>query len=106
MPAWTYILRCADDTLYTGCTTNIEQRFMEHEEGKYDSYTKKRRPVTLVWYEEFDDIRLAIDLEQQIKRWTRRKKEAFIKGDFEMLHEYAKSKEKKMREEEINKRRF
>jgi len=105
MPAWTYILLCSDDSYYTGCTTNIEQRLSEHHEGKYDGYTKQRKPVKLVWMEEFDDVRLAIDIEQQIKRWTKRKKEALIKGDFKLLHEYAKSSEKREREKFLRKRR-
>ncbi len=68
------MLKCADGTFYTGCTTNLEQRMTQHIEGVYDGYTKRRRPVQLVWFEEFRDIREAIDAERQIKKWSQAKK--------------------------------
>jgi putative endonuclease len=89
---WVYILECADGSYYTGCTTNIEQRIAQHETGFYDGYTSKRRPVKLVWSEIFPDINQAIAVERQIKGWTRKKKEALIRGDFLRLHELAECK--------------
>lgn len=97
MPAWTYILKCADGSYYTGCTTNLEQRLFDHNDGTHDGYTKKRRPLKLVFKEEFDDIRLAIELERKIKGWSKSKKEALINGDFDLLKELAKPAYKKRR---------
>lgn len=73
--SWVYILECADGSYYTGCTTNLEQRVIQHKEGKYGGYTSHRRPVNLIWNEEFRNINRAIDAERQIKGWSRKKKE-------------------------------
>jgi predicted GIY-YIG superfamily endonuclease len=93
MAARVYILRCADRSYYTGCTTNIDQRIYEHNAGVFPGYTSSRRPVELVWLEEFGDTNQAIDVERQLKGWSRKKKEALMKGDFAMIHELAQSKE-------------
>jgi putative endonuclease len=91
--SYVYILHCSDKSYYTGVTSNIEQRFLEHQSGKHvDSYTYKRRPLTLAFYAEFTDIRLAIQSEKQIKKWSRVKKEALINGEFERLPNLAKKK--------------
>ena len=95
--SWVYILICSDKTFYTGCTTNLKQRIYEHKTGKYPGYTKHRRPLKLVWHEEFRDINEAIDAERQIKKWSRAKKISLIKGDFNRIHELAQSKEMKKR---------
>jgi putative endonuclease len=63
----------------------------EHSEGRYDGYTAKRLPVRLLWTEEFVDVRDAIILERKIKKWTRKKKEALMKGDYQLLHELSRS---------------
>ena len=89
--AWVYILQCSDNSYYTGCTTNLRQRISEHSEGKYNGYTSTRLPVRLLWAEEFEDVRDAIVLERQIKGWTRKKKEALMRGDFQILHELSRS---------------
>ena len=89
--AWVYILRCADNSYYTGCTTDLQQRMTDHYEGKYSGYTSQRLPVKLLWAEEFVDVRDAIVLERQIKKWTRKKKEALIIGDYQLLHELSRS---------------
>lgn len=94
-PSWVYILQCSDNTFYTGCTTNLKERVYQHKTGQYEGYTKKRRPVELLWYEEFKDINEAIDAERQIKGWSRAKKEALMRGDFELLQELSQSSEKK-----------
>jgi predicted GIY-YIG superfamily endonuclease len=91
MSAWVYILECSDRSYYTGSTTNIGQRIADHNTGRYGGYTSSRLPVKLLWSEKFYDIRDASMLERQIKRWTRRKKEALIHGDFKLLHEYSRS---------------
>ncbi len=103
MAAWVYILRCSDDSYYTGCTTNIDKRMYEHHAGVYPGYTSKRRPLELVWLEEFPDIHQAIDIERQIKGWSRAKKEALMREDFELMHELAQSKEMRQRRERRNK---
>ena len=87
--AWVYILRCCDGTYYTGCTTAIEKRLKEHEKGIFPGYTSARRPVELVWCAEFPDVFQAIIVERQIKGWSKKKKEALIRGDFLLLHELA-----------------
>jgi putative endonuclease len=63
----------------------LERRVAEHNAGVFDGYTKGRRPVTLVFHQAFDRITDAIAAEQQVKGWTRAKKEALIRGDFAAL---------------------
>jgi putative endonuclease len=88
-----YILKCSDNTYYTGVTSNLNQRIIEHKTGKHiDSYTFKRRPIELVFYAEFTDINLAIITEKQIKKWSKAKKEALINNDFEKLPNLAKKR--------------
>jgi predicted GIY-YIG superfamily endonuclease len=76
-----YILRCCDDTLYVGHTNDLDAREATHNDGRGGTYTAARRPVRLAYSEEFDSIERAIAREQQIKGWTRDKKEALIAGD-------------------------
>ena len=95
--AWVYILRCCDGSYYTGCTTAIEKRLKEHKMGVFAGYTSSRRPVELVWCSEFPDIFQAIAVERQIKGWSRKKKEALIAGDIELLHKLSQSMEMKLR---------
>jgi len=88
--AWTYILRCADGSYYTGCSTNLDQRYGEHQAGLNCGYTSTRRPIVMVWADEFQSIHDAIDAELQIKRWSRAKKEALIRGDYDALPHLSK----------------
>ena len=93
---YVYILKCSDNTYYTGFTSNLPQRLEEHRTGRHpESYTHKRRPVYLVFYAEFTELDIAIQTEKQIKKWSRAKKEALINGDFEKLPNLAKKKFKK-----------
>ena len=88
-----YILKCSDNTHYTGITSNLDKRLIEHKSGKHqDSYTYKRRPIELVFYATFTAINLAIQSEKQIKKWSKAKKEALINGEFEKLQNLAKKK--------------
>jgi putative endonuclease len=81
-----YILKCSDGSYYTGVTNNIQKRFFEHQEGLIKgSYTHDRRPTELVHVEEFQDINDALSREKQIKKWSRKKKEALISEDFDKL---------------------
>src|SRR5579863_9116317 len=83
MGAFVYMLRCADGSYYVGSARNdLERRVAEHQAGVYQGYTSAKRPVHLVWSEYFDQIRDAIAAEQKIKRWSRAKKEALIRGDW------------------------
>jgi putative endonuclease len=83
---YVYILQCSDGTYYTGVTNNINRRLTEHNSGAIPgSFTHSRRPLELVFYEEFSDINNAILLEKRIKGWSRKKKEALIEENFEEL---------------------
>lgn len=87
-----YILQCRDNSYYTGVTNNIERRLFDHQQGiDPKAYTFKRRPVQLVFYETFNDINQAIAFEKQVKGWRRAKKEAIIRGDWELLPELSKN---------------
>lgn len=89
---YVYILKCADNSYYTGFTNNVDERFMQHNEGLIPTaYTHHRRPVELVWVEMFTDPNQAIAIEKQIKGWSRRKKEALINQDWAKLIEFSKS---------------
>ena len=95
--SWVYILECSDGSYYTGCTTNIDRRISEHEQGVYPGYTSKRRPVRLLWSEEFSNIQDAIAVERMLKKWTRAKKEALMREDFATLKELAQSTKTKLK---------
>ena len=82
MAFWVYILRCADNSYYTGHTENLEKRIAEHQAGEIEGYTHTRRPVKLVFSEEFPSREEALGRERQIKGWNRKKKEALMRGDW------------------------
>ncbi len=83
---WVYILKCSDKSYYTGVTNNLERRVAEHNVGLHPNcFTFKRRPVKVVSSSRFTWILQAIAFEKQLKGWSRAKKEALIKGEFEML---------------------
>ena len=75
---YTYILKCSDGSLYTGWTNDLEKRLKAHNEGKGAKYTKARRPVTLVWYKEWDNEHDARSMEARMKRKTKKEKEALV----------------------------
>lgn len=78
MKGYMYILLCSDDSYYTGSTTNLELRLAQHQAGAGANHTKKRLPVTLLYYEEFQRIDEAFYREKQVQGWSRKKKEALI----------------------------
>jgi putative endonuclease len=81
-----YILRCADGSYYVGRTReSLETRVAQHNAGTFGGYTARRRPVQLVFHQEFAHITDAIAAERQVKGWRRAKKEALIRGDFHLL---------------------
>jgi len=88
-----YILRCSDGFLYSGMTRNLSFRLYQHENAVFtECYTVKRRAVSLVYTAAFTDVHDAISCERRLKRWSRRKKEALIAGEFEDLKWYSKRK--------------
>ncbi|MFN0299225.1 MAG: GIY-YIG nuclease family protein [Burkholderiales bacterium] len=83
MTFWVYIVRCADGSYYTGHTDNLETRIAQHSTGAIPGcYTLNRRPIELVFSQEFPARDEALAAEQQIKGWSRKKKEAMIAGDW------------------------
>ena len=92
MKAYMYILKCANDMYYTGSTKDLDRRLIDHEIWDGAKFTRDKLPVKLVYYEEFNRIDDAYMRENQIKKWSRRKKEALIAGDIEALKEAARSK--------------
>jgi putative endonuclease len=86
MQVTVYLLRCADGSYYTGLTREaVEARVWEHNNEPIDGYPARRRPVTLAFCEIYDRLTDAIARERQIKGWSRAKKEALIRGDYEAL---------------------
>lgn len=83
MSFWAYMLRCADGNYYVGHTDNLDARIGDHQSGSIEGYTQKRRPVTLVWSQDFPERDQAFAAERQIKGWSRAKKEALIRGDWD-----------------------
>jgi putative endonuclease len=91
--AFLYIVRCADGSLYIGTTrTSLETRIAQHNAGVFGGYTATRRPVTLVYSEWFDRITDAVENERKLKKWSRAKKEAFIRRDFITLRKLSARK--------------
>ncbi len=87
-----YILLCADNSFYVGVTNNINRRLFEHQNGETPkSYTYKRRPVKLVFKEQFKYVNNAIAFEKQLKGWRREKKIALINSDWDKLPELSRA---------------
>ena len=80
-----YILQCADDSYYVGSTWNLEKRLWQHNQGLGAKYTARRLPVKLVYSEEFDFIADAYQREKQVQNWSRAKRQALIRGDYDAL---------------------
>jgi len=92
-PTWVYILLCADGSYYTGTYRgeDMQTRVDEHNAGVYPkAYTRRRRPVKLMWAESYRLAVDAIDAERSIKGWSRIKKEALIRGDYAALPRLSK----------------
>ena len=91
--SYVYILECSDNSYYTGVTSNLEKRILQHQKGTMiDSYTSKRLPVVLVYYQQFMDITQAIVWEKRIKNWSQKKKRALISENWDKLKEYSQCK--------------
>ena len=85
-----YIVRCADESLYVGHTSDVSNRVATHNEGRGALWTARRRPVHLVYQEQHPSEAIAIDRERQLKGWTHAKKRALIHGDLARLKSLAK----------------
>lgn len=93
MSFWTYMLHCADRSFYVGHTDDLERRVAQHEFGDTGGYTADKRPVTMVWSQEFPTRYEALSAERQIKGWGRAKKLASIRGDWPLISQLARKKE-------------
>ena len=84
--AWTYLLLCADGTYYAGSTVDLEGRLWQHNHSDLGAAnTRARRPVQLVWSGWYERIEDAFAFEKQIQGWSRRKREALIRGNWDVL---------------------
>ena len=89
MAFWAYVVRCADGSYYTGHTDDIERRIPQHNSGEIAGYTQKRRPVELMWCQDFATRLEALEAERQVKGWSRAKKEALFRADWQRIRELA-----------------
>ncbi|MDR6509869.1 putative GIY-YIG superfamily endonuclease/proteasome lid subunit RPN8/RPN11 [Novosphingobium capsulatum] len=87
-----YLLLCADGSFYAGHTDDLEVRMAQHQHG-ISGYTAKRRPVRLVWQQDFATRDEALSAELRIKRWSRAKKQALIDGDWDRLKRLARNRQ-------------
>lgn len=77
---YAYILKCSDNTFYTGWTNNLEKRVKAHNAGTASKYTRTRRPVKLAYYESFETKQEAMSREWKIKQLSRAEKEILVEG--------------------------
>ncbi|GAB3700541.1 GIY-YIG nuclease family protein [Mariniluteicoccus flavus] len=94
---WTYMLTCADGSTYVGSTRNLDARLMEHHNGLAGAYTRDRRPVQLIWAQEFERIDEAWDAERRLHGWNRGKRLALAEGRLNDLGGYSARSRKRMR---------
>jgi len=90
MQFWVYILRCSDGSYYTGHTDDLEKRLAEHEQGLGADWTRRRRPVELVWCDWASTRDEVFAFERRVKNWSRAKKEALIAGDWQRVGHFAR----------------
>jgi len=103
---YVYILKCADGSYYTGISNDLDRRLQEHNTG-FDkgAYTFTRRPVEIVFHAYFMDVKQAIAFEKQVKKWSRKKKEAIINDEWEKLKTLAECKNETSHKNYSRKRR-
>lgn len=77
---YVYIVKCKDNSFYTGWTTDLKKRIEKHNQGIGAKYTRSRRPVELIYFETFDNKHDALKREYRIKQLSRKEKEKLIKG--------------------------
>ena len=90
MTAYVYMLRCSDGSFYVGSTRDLATRLHQHQIGLGAEFTKTRRPVELVWHEEYENVGLAHSREKQVQNWGRAKRLALIDQDYASLPALAK----------------
>ena len=88
--SYVYILLCGDDSYYVGSTKDVGLRFWQHSNGEGGVYTMERLPVLLIYVEIFSRIDYAFNREHQLKKWSRKKKQALINGEIKDLKTLAK----------------
>ena len=93
-----YILQCCDGSLYIGHTDNLDSRLQQHDAGTCGSYTSTRRPLTLLHVEEFETRYEALSMERKLKGWSRAKKLAYIRGEWDDVKRLAKGEHKHQRQ--------
>jgi predicted GIY-YIG superfamily endonuclease len=86
---WVYMLRCSDGSYYTGHTDNLDVRLWQHQQGIAADWTRRRRPVELVWCLVGGTRDEVFAMERRIKNWSRAKKEALVAGDWALLSQLA-----------------
>jgi predicted GIY-YIG superfamily endonuclease len=92
MTFWAYMLHCRGGYFYVGQTDDLERRLAQHQSGTHPGFTADHQPVELVWSEEFTTREEAKRSEQQIKGWSRAKKLALIRGDWQRISALARKK--------------
>lgn len=104
MPYRVYILLCSDGSYYTGSAADVEKRLWQHQEGvSTEAYTYSRRPVKLTWCsDEVDRYSDALRLERQIKGWSRAKKKALIRNDFDGIHQIVKDERERREKKKVD----
>ncbi|KRA83898.1 GIY-YIG nuclease family protein [Altererythrobacter sp. Root672] len=95
MAFYAYILLCSDGSFYTGHTEHLENRIADHQYGRFGGYTATRRPVRLMWSQDFPTRYEALSVERQIKGWSRAKKRALIEGDWQRVSVLARNRQQR-----------
>jgi len=89
---YVYMLECSDGSYYVGSTWDLERRVAAHASGEGAKYTNRRRPVRLVWFEEYDRVDEAWAMERRVHGWGRDKREALVRRDYDALPELARGR--------------
>jgi predicted GIY-YIG superfamily endonuclease len=89
---YVYILKCNDDSYYIGHTDSLEKRIAEHESNTHDCYTSTRLPIRVVYVQTFATRGEALESERQLKKWSRKKKEALIEENWSKVSLLAKKR--------------
>jgi len=95
---FTYMLECADGSYYVGSTQLLDERVWQHQQGLGASYTRRRLPVRLVWFEEHEHLGAAFGREKQIQNWSRAKRQALIEGRYADLPALARRRGRRREE--------
>lgn len=82
-----YVVKCGDNSFYAGYTNNLEKRIACHNDGRGAKYTKTRLPVHLIYHQQFDSKRRAMQYEYYFKKLTRKQKERYLSGEYDLVSE-------------------